>query len=95
MPGFDAPQNTNPVEPASARNTRLGLILFALYLAFYAVFVILSAFWPESMDVVLAGGVNLGVIYGFALIASAFLLALLYAWFCRPPENDPDRPILP
>jgi len=94
MPGFDAPPPVK-AEPASARNTRLGLFLFFIYLAFYAVFVILSAFWPEAMDLIVAGGINLGIVYGFALIVSAFLLALLYACLCRPAVENVERPILP
>lgn len=95
MPGFDAPPPSTVKEPVSLWNTRLGLVLFVLYLAFYVAFVFLSAFWPESLDVMVAGGVNLGVVYGFGLIASAFLLALLYAWLCRPALDDQERPVTP
>ena len=33
------------------------------------------------------GGVNLAVLYGLALIVSAFLLALVYEWLCRAPAD--------
>jgi uncharacterized membrane protein (DUF485 family) len=75
-------------EPASSRNTRLGLWLFSLYLAFYAAFVILNAFWPEALDVLPLAGVNLGILYGFALIVAAFALALVYSWWCRAPDKE-------
>jgi uncharacterized membrane protein (DUF485 family) len=60
-----------------ARNVRLGLILFVIYVLFYGGFVALSAFAPGVMarDV---GGVNLAIVYGFALILAAFVLALIY-----------------
>lgn len=69
-------------EQFAARNARYGIRLFALYLALYAAFVLLSAFRPQVMDLTLAG-INLAVIYGFALIVAAFVLALIYAWLCR------------
>jgi uncharacterized membrane protein (DUF485 family) len=62
---------------------RYGLWLFALYAAIYGVFLLLNAFVPEAMDVTLFG-INLAVIYGLGLIVLAFVLALLYAWLCRP-----------
>jgi uncharacterized membrane protein (DUF485 family) len=58
-------------------NARLGLWLFALYTAFYAGFIVISAFSRETMAKVYLG-VTLSVIYGFFLILSAFVLALLY-----------------
>jgi uncharacterized membrane protein (DUF485 family) len=65
------------------RNARYGLILFFVYLAFYAGFVLLAAFSPATMGRIFAAGVNLAVWYGFALIIVAFILALLYGFLCR------------
>jgi uncharacterized membrane protein (DUF485 family) len=86
MGGFDQ----RAAEPASelsaatvARNTRQGLILFVVYLAFYAAFVLINAFRPAWMDTVMAGGINLAVWYGFGLIAGALIVALIYGWLCR------------
>ena len=62
-------------------NTRLGLILFAIYLAFYGGFVFLSAFAPASMESKPFAGLNLAVIYGFGLIVLALLLAIVYEVF--------------
>lgn len=61
-----------------AYNSRLGLALFAIYVLFYGGFMALSAFRPEVMGRPFMGGVNLSVVYGFALIAAALVLALLY-----------------
>lgn len=72
-----------------SRNTRLGLVLFAVYLAFYAGFVLLAAFSPDTLAVLPFAGVNLAIWYGFALIAAAFVLALIYGWACRPTEESP------
>lgn len=66
-----------------SRNARYGLVLFAVYLALYAAFVLMSAFAPEVMERTPVAGVNLAVLSGFGLIGSAFLLALVYGWLCR------------
>jgi uncharacterized membrane protein (DUF485 family) len=72
----------------SRRRARYGIALFLIYLAFYAGFVLLNAFWPEVMDEVLAAGVNLAIWYGFALIVLALVLALIYDWLCRAAPHD-------
>lgn len=66
-----------------AHNTRIGLTLFGVYTAIYAGFMLLSAFWPEVISRPFLGGVNLAVAYGFALIAVALVLALIYVKVCR------------
>ena len=43
----------------------------------------LSAFQPELMSKPFAGGANLAVVYGFALIVAALVLALIYMRLCR------------
>jgi uncharacterized membrane protein (DUF485 family) len=92
MGGFDH----RPAEPSSelsaetiSRNTRWGLRLFAIYFAFYGAFVLINAFRPDWMDTVVAGGVNLAVVYGLALIAVALIVALIYGWICRD-AGEPD-----
>jgi len=72
------------------RNTRFGLALFVIYLAFYAGFVLLAAFSPETMEALPFAGVNLAIWYGFGLIVAAFVLALVYGWACRPSEQRPN-----
>lgn len=65
------------------RNARIGLVLFVVYLLIYGGFVGLNAFSPETMDETPVAGVNLAILYGFGLIAAAFVLALLYGLLCR------------
>ena len=82
------------------RNARIGLILFFVYLAlFYGGFVLLAAFSPATMARIPWAGVNLAIWYGFALIAAALFLALIYGWLCRIevvgtniPNSEPGRP---
>jgi uncharacterized membrane protein (DUF485 family) len=73
------------------RNARIGLILFFVYLAFYGGFVLLAAFSPATMEWLPWSGVNLAIWYGFALIAGALLLALLYGFLCRS-SDEPSEP---
>ncbi len=65
-----------------AHNTRIGVVLFAVYTAIYGGFMLLSAFALERMRSPFLGGVNLAVIYGFGLIAAAITLALIYVKLC-------------
>jgi uncharacterized membrane protein (DUF485 family) len=66
----------------AAGNARRGLVLFTVYLAFYAGFVLLSAFGRPVMEIIV-GGINVAVWYGFGLILGALILALVYARLCR------------
>lgn len=86
MPGFDH-KPTEPDEQQNSetiqRNTRIGLKLFAVYLALYGGFVFLNTFSPSKMSVVVFAGLNLAIVYGFTLIIAAFVLAIIYGWLCR------------
>ncbi len=65
-------------------NSRLGLKFFLFYLLLYGGFVGLSAFSPDAMEKMPLEGINLAIIYGFALIVAAFVLALIYGKMCDP-----------
>lgn len=70
------------------KNAALGLKLFALYTVFYASFVLVNAFAASWSEWVPFGGLNLAVLWGFALILLAFVLALVYGLMC-PNEIQP------
>lgn len=74
--------------PTIARNARIGLWLFAVYVVLYAGFIVLSAFYPERMRQSAVAGVNLAIAYGFGLILGAFLLALVYMFLVRGRAAD-------
>jgi uncharacterized membrane protein (DUF485 family) len=57
--------------------------LFALYLAAYLAFTILTAFDRPLMASAPFGGATLAVQAGFGLIGAALALALLYWWLSR------------
>jgi uncharacterized membrane protein (DUF485 family) len=66
----------------SAANARAGLVLFFVYLAFYAGFMGLAAFAPQAMGRPVLGGVNLAITYGMGLIVGALVIAAIYMWAC-------------
>lgn len=74
--------------PMKSRNSRIGLVLFFLYLLLYGGFVLLNTFWPDTMDATPFAGVNVAIWYGFGLILAAFALALIYGFLCGPTEDE-------
>jgi uncharacterized membrane protein (DUF485 family) len=66
----------------SAANARSGLILFAVYLVFYAGFMGLAAFAPQAMGRPAVAGVNVAITYGVALIVGALVVAAIYMALC-------------
>ncbi len=74
------------------RNARIGLVLFSVYAAFYAAFVLLNAFAPGVMDTKPLLGLNLAVLSGFALIVLALVLALVYGVTASPQDAAEGEP---
>jgi uncharacterized membrane protein (DUF485 family) len=66
----------------SARSAPLGLRLFAPYLALYAGYMGATVLAPRWMAGTVAG-INLAIVYGFALIVVALALALVYVTLLR------------
>jgi uncharacterized membrane protein (DUF485 family) len=66
----------------NARNSRNGIILFAVYLLFYGGFVFVNAFDPASMEKTPIAGLNVAILYGFALIIGAVVLSAFYGILC-------------
>ena len=79
---------------AWAYNARIGLVLFFLYFALYAGFIGLAAFDLDALRQPVVAGVNLAIVYGFMLILSAFVLAVIYMFLCKAEPVDPNRPAL-
>jgi uncharacterized membrane protein (DUF485 family) len=71
-----------------ARNSRIGLILFFVYLLLYGGFVLANTFWPKTMEATPLAGVNVAILSGFGLIIAAFVLALVYGMMCNSAEDD-------
>jgi uncharacterized membrane protein (DUF485 family) len=73
------------------KKTRLGVILFILYLAIYTGFVVIGTLSPESLGGRVFAGLNLAVVYGMGLIILAAALGLFYNYFCTKYENQMNR----
>ncbi len=73
---------------AQVRNTRLGLRLFAFYALFYLAFVLVNAFAPQLGELQIVAGLNLAVLWGFAMIGLAMVLALVFGLACTPETGD-------
>jgi len=79
----------------SAANARAGLVLFFVYLAFYAGFMGLAAFAPQAMAAPVLAGVNLAITYGMGLIAGALVVAAVYMWVCGRNARLLGEPLAP
>jgi uncharacterized membrane protein (DUF485 family) len=73
------------------RVSRIGLVLFAVYLVLYGGFVLLAAFSPQTMEMTPLAGVNLAIWYGFGLIVAALVLALVYGWASQSNERGSEK----
>ncbi len=75
------------------RNARVGLVLFVVYLLLYIGFVLLNAFAADVMEMTPIAGVNLAILYGFGLIVTALVLALVYGFLCKdePAEQEAEK----
>jgi uncharacterized membrane protein (DUF485 family) len=72
----------------NTHNSRIGLVLFAVYLLLYGGFVFLSAFKADVMETTPIAGVNLAILYGFGLIIAALVMALIYGFLCKPTDDE-------
>lgn len=73
-----------------SQTSRLGLILFGLYLLLYGGFVLLNAFSPTTMEMTPVAGVNLAILYGFGLIIAALVMSLIYGLFADSADESGD-----
>lgn len=84
--------NKEPDDPqVQAHNARLGLILFAIYLLAYVVYVAISTFSASWMESIVFSGLNLAVVYGMGLIVGALILAAIYTLGCRTSSQRESR----
>jgi uncharacterized membrane protein (DUF485 family) len=84
------PSHSNSDLP-SASHTRLGHVLFLLYLVCYMAFVLANAFAVDWIERTLVLGVNVAVVGGLGLIVLALLLAVIYDWCCRSLRTGDTR----
>jgi uncharacterized membrane protein (DUF485 family) len=76
-----------------SRNSKIGLVLFTIYLIVYGGFVFLNAFAPDKMEATPIAGLNVAILYGFGLIIGALVLSGLYGFLCREKSgSDHEEP---
>ena len=73
------------------KNARLGMTLFALYVAFYSGFVLLNTFAADVMAQTPVAGLNIAILYGFGLIIGAFILAVIYGMLCKDDDEENEE----
>jgi uncharacterized membrane protein (DUF485 family) len=79
-------------EIVTARNARVGLIFFTIYLLIYCGYVGLVAFAHSVMNATPVAGLNVATLYGLGLIVLALVFAVAYGWACRAPSPSIDSP---
>ena len=72
------------------RSNPLGLKLFCVYLVIYIGFVLINAAAPELMEWTPLAGLNLAILYGFALIIIAFVLSTVYGCLAARHDSPED-----
>jgi uncharacterized membrane protein (DUF485 family) len=75
-------------DPAFAYKRRLGVIMFIIYGAIYAAFVVVNVVVPQHMGDIVFAGLDIDVVYGFGLIVLALVLALFYNRACSRKEAE-------
>ncbi len=73
------------------KKTKLGVILFLVYLAIYAGFVVVGTLATNALGVRIFADLNLAVVYGMALIILAAVMGLFYNYFCTKYEEQMHR----
>lgn len=64
-------------------NARLGVVMFLVYFALYAGFILITTFKYEWMAYQFTPGLNLAIVYGMGLIAAAVVMAIVYMVLCK------------
>ncbi len=78
-------------EKSEGFKTRLGLIMFAIYVPIYLAFMFICALSPRTMAIDV-GNINVAILYGFLLIVLAIIQALIYNALCSRREKAACSP---
>lgn len=78
-------------ESLTKLKSSLGVRLFFVYSICYAGFVFLGVFHYQLLSTTVFAGLNLAVVYGMSLILFAFLLGVIYNYYCTKYEDEAER----
>lgn len=73
------------------KKTKLGVILFIVYLLIYAGFVVIGTLFTDVLGIRIFAGLNFAVVYGMGLIVLAAVVGLFYNYFCTKYEKQMNR----
>ena len=74
-------------EKSEGFKSRLGLIMFAIYVPIYLAFILICVLSPKTMSIDI-GSLNLAIVYGLFLILLAIVQALIYNNICSRKEKE-------
>ena len=72
-------------------NARLGLWLCGAYILLYSGFIVLNAFFPDTMRARTPGAINGAILYGLGLIAAAVLVSFVYGLLASSDDSGPHE----
>ena len=89
---YEEVQGSEEFAQLRSRFRRFVFPLTGLFLAWYFLFVVLSAFAPDFMGTKVAGNITVGLIFGLLQFVSTFAITMLYArWADREFDPVADR----
>jgi len=86
----NSPSGWKENKKTSRYKARLGLIMFFIYVVIYGGFILINVTYPRLMKLDV-GNLNLAIVYGFALIFIAIILAVIYNILCSRAEKKADE----
>ncbi|MBT0773785.1 DUF485 domain-containing protein [Kineosporia sp. J2-2] len=90
--GYEEVQASAEFQALRTRFRRFVFPLTGLFLVWYFLYVILSAYAPDFMNTQVFGRVNLGLIIGLSQFVSTFAITMTYArWADREFDPTADR----
>lgn len=78
-------------DKASGKKAKLGVILFIIYAAIYAAFVLIGLLYTDLLSTEIIFGLNLAVVYGIGLILLAMVMGFFYSLICTGMENKMNK----
>ena len=89
---YEEVQHSADFTELRSRFRRFVFPLCGLFLAWYFLFVILSAFAPDFMGTKVVGNITIGLVFGLLQFVSTFAITMLYVrWADREFDPTADR----
>jgi uncharacterized membrane protein (DUF485 family) len=90
--GYEELQASDDFQDLRRRFRRFVFPLTGLFLAWYFLYVLLSAYAPDFMSHKLWGNINVGLVFGLLQFVSTFTITMVYArWADREFDPTADR----